>query len=271
MSAVPINRKRPFAYSAAIFSEDVRSHELARERPQRRVVRHRVAEDARDQAALLEHVLRRNGGVDLRQRRIVLFAEKRERRDQRARADAGDELELGPRSGSRPAIEQARRVGPLVAAPGDGQVDRRGQGSRLPLRRPVFLLLAERVDARFWRARSCRRRRRSAPRACPGSRLSRSTRQVRPPTVRAPTRRPERAALRPRVRTILDNELIVGACVATGCRCRRPSCQTSNNLSCQDLAVRASYFSPPFGRLQAPRPGSGCRDCSPAYPGRHRS
>ncbi len=131
------------------FAQDVRRDVLARERPQRRVVRHRVAEDARDQAALLEHVLRRDGGVDLRQRRIVLFAEKREGCDQRARADAGDELELGPRSGSRPAIEQARRVGTLVAAPGDGQENRLGQGSRLPLRCPEFLLLAERVDGDF--------------------------------------------------------------------------------------------------------------------------
>ena len=145
-SAVATNRKRPFAYSAAISFSRSAVTDL-------RVSFHSGALSAiaslrnpAEEAARLEDVLRRYRGVDLLQRRVVLRPEKRERRDQRAGADAGDELELGPRSGSRPAVQQSRRVGPVVAAARDRQENRGRERPFVPLFRQELLFYPDRLE-----------------------------------------------------------------------------------------------------------------------------
>ena len=136
------DQKQP---SLSILRGNRRHHgrvEEARDRVrQRRGVGERVAEDAAEEAAVDIDILARDGRVDLAKLRIVSGSKERERRDQGARADTGDDIELRPTAGFGPSDEKARAKRAVIAAAGNGEevggwkrsVRRKAQGLPLPL------------------------------------------------------------------------------------------------------------------------------------------
>src|SRR5262249_61734541 len=73
-------------------------------------------------------VAEREAGVQALQPTVVLGPEKGERRDEGSGAHAGDELEDGPLSRLRPAVQDARPECSAVAAAGAREERRRRQG-----------------------------------------------------------------------------------------------------------------------------------------------
>src|SRR5262249_31722137 len=71
---------------------------------------------------------------------VVGGAQEGEGRDERSRADACDELELGPVAGLRPAVQQARAEGAVVAPAGDREIRAGRQRARLALALEVCAL-----------------------------------------------------------------------------------------------------------------------------------
>ena len=83
--------------------ENVRCDVLREQTRQRLAVRHAVTRKAGEQAARSKYVVLADGGGDTANDIVVSRPEKSERRNQRARADAGDDFEF--------------RSGPLCAPP----------------------------------------------------------------------------------------------------------------------------------------------------------
>ncbi len=138
---VEIGRSDQQQSSLRVFRGDVVEHRLgdvSRHRPpERRRGGKRVLRQRREIASRFEHVLPGNRRIDLLQLRIVARPQERERRDERAGADAGHQLELGPRSRSGPADQKAGAERAILAATGYRQVVGRWE-------RPLVTGLAER-------------------------------------------------------------------------------------------------------------------------------
>ena len=114
--------------------------------PEGRRVGHRVAVEDGEDPSLRGDVLHGDGGVHRLQLLVVRRSEERERRDERPRADARDELERRPRPGLRPAVEQARSERAVVAAAGDGEVGGRRQRPGVALGGQVGSLASPGLD-----------------------------------------------------------------------------------------------------------------------------
>jgi hypothetical protein len=109
---------------------------------QRRIIGQTVVEYAADNAAFFQDVIGRNGGVKVAQVLIVFRTEEGKRRQQRAGADAGHQVERRAIAGYRPAAQQAGPESPVVSAAGQGEeMGRRqgpGQSGCSPCRKSVF-------------------------------------------------------------------------------------------------------------------------------------